>query len=136
MQVRRGLAEGFSVAERACVECVRALLAARMSARIYPWARTPSTWASGEWRPVRRPIAPAYSTGGTTSFCGVERRAHQRAPGHGARVEQQVEATRESAYGRLDGVRVMRRVARFISHALAACFNWTVDVDTWARSKT
>ena len=62
--------------------------------------------------------------------------AQRSTPGHGARVEQQVEAARESAYGRLDGVRVMRRAARFMSRALAACFNWTVDVDTWARSKT
>ena len=87
-------------------------------------------------------VAPGSETNGARVlngrndvFCGVECRAHQRAPGHGARVEQQVEAARESAYGRLDGVRVMRRAARFMSRALAACFNWTVDVDTWARSK-
>ena len=87
-------------------------------------------------------VAPGSETNGASvlngrnDVCGVERRAHQRAPGHGARVEQQVEAALESAYDRLDGVQVMRRVARFISHALAACFNWTVDVDTGTRSKT
>ena len=135
MQVRRGLAEGLSVAERACVERVRALFAVRMSARIYSWARTPSTWASEEWRPVRRPMAPAYTTGGTTSFAALSAAPTSARQATGGASSNRW-TVRESAYGRLDGVRVMRRVARFVSRALAACFNWTVDVDTGTRSKT
>ena len=91
VQVRRGLAEGLSVAERACVERVRALFAVRRSARIYSWARTPSTWASGEWRPP-----PGSETNGArvlngrNVFCGVERRPPARARPR-ERVEQQVD---------------------------------------------
>jgi hypothetical protein len=68
--------------------------------RVYilgPARRRRGLLGSGARRRVRRPMAPAYSTGGTTSFVASSA-AHQRAPGHKERVEQQVNCARISLW--------------------------------------